>query len=298
LTASALDVLLASFQHYLLNERGLATSTAQAYTDRARRFLVECAPDGELSRLSAGDVTRAVLAESAALSVGSTQYFVAALRSFLRFCLIEGLVDVDLSAAALAVTGRRRSPLPKGMDRTDAEGLLRSCDRRRAAGMRDHAVLLVLLRLGLRASEVAGLMLEDINWRAGELVVHGKGRRDEALPLPTDVGMAIALYLQRGRPKTSRREVFVSEKAPVVGLTRGSVSGIVRRACARAGIAPVGAHRLRHTAACDMVRAGVPMPEISQVLRHRSLGTTAIYARVDLESLRSLAQPWPGGDPR
>lgn len=189
------------------------------------------------------------------------------------------------------MTGRRRSSLPKGISRPDAEALLASCDRRRAVGRRDHAVVLLLLRLGLRAGEVARLMLEDIDWRAAEIVVHGKGRRDEALPIPADVGEALANYLQRGRPKTSRREVFLRAKAPFGGLTREAVSGIVRRACSRAGIAPIGAHRLRHTAACGMVSAGVSLSEIGQVLRHRSLVTTAIYAiPQELHPTRAKAQ--------
>jgi integrase/recombinase XerD len=295
---SNLDALLASFQRYLLTERGLTPSTARAHLRSADRFLQARAGDGDLATLSAADVSSAVLAEASRLSVRSTQYFAGGLRSFLRFCLIEGLIDVDLSAAALYATGCRRSSLPRGISQGDAKALLASCDRRRALGRRDYAVVLVLLRLGLRASEVAHLMLEDIDWRAGELVVHGKGRRDEALPLPADVGEALANYLKRGRPKTPQREVFLTGTAPVGPLTREAVSCIVRRACQRADIASVGAHCLRHTAACDMVRAGAPLAEIGQVLRHRSLASTAIYARVDLDSLRSIAQQWPEGDSR
>jgi len=295
---SPADELLAAFHRYLLSERGLAASTTRAYVLRARRFMAASAPDGQLDRVTAGDVTRAVLAESAALSVGSAQYFVAALRSFLRFCSIEGLAGADLCAAALAVTGRRASSLPRGISATDAEALLRSCDRRGAIGRRDHGLIVTLLRLGLRAGEVAALRLEDLDWRAGEIVVHGKGRRDERLPLPADVGEAIAAYLRRGRPKTTRRELFLSATAPIAALGRGGVSSIVRRACVRAGVAPVGAHRLRHTLACEMVRAGVPLAEIGQVLRHRGLTSTAIYAGVDLDGLRPLARAWPGGSQR
>jgi site-specific recombinase XerD len=287
--------LLASFQSYLLDERGVAPCTARAYVHRARRFLAGRADRGDVSNISPGDVSRAVVTEAAAMSVVSAQYFVVALRSFLRFCFVEGLVESDLAAAALAVAGRRRSFLPKRMDKSDAEAVLRSCDRRHAVGRRDHAILTTLLRLGLRASEVAGLMLDDIDWRAAEIVVHGKGRRDDRLPLPADVGDAIVGYLHRGRPKTTtRREVFLRSRAPLAGLGRQGVSSIVYRACARAGVAPVGAHQLRHTLACDMVSAGVPLPEIGEVLRHRSLLSTAIYARVDVEALRGLAQPWPG----
>lgn len=290
---SATEALLASFHRYLLVERALAPSTAAAYADRARRFLTGCAAEAGLAELTAADITRAVLRESSAGSVGSAQYFVVALRAFLRFCFIQGLVPADLSAAALTVTGRRRPGLPAGISQTDADALLGSCDRRRSQGRRDYAVLITLLRLGLRAGEVASLTLQDLDLRAGEIVVHGKGRRADRLPLPGDVGAAITAYLQRGRPETSRREVFLRAIAPIAALGRGGISSIVRRACTRAGLARVGAHRLRHTMACEMVKAGVPLPEISQVLRHRSLVSTAIYARVDLDQLRALAQPWP-----
>lgn len=290
---SEVDVLLDTFRRYLVDERALANSTAAAHVKRAARFLVGLDGRG-LDAVSAADVTAAVLAEASRVSVGSTQYFVAALRSFLRFCFVTGVIGTDLSAAALATTGRRHSSLPRGIAKADAVALVASCDRRRSDGRRDYAVLLVLLRLGLRASEVAGLRLEDIDWRSGEIEIRGKGSRIERLPLPADVGEAIAGYLQRGRPPTVSREVFQRSLAPMGGLGRGGVSCIVRRACGRAGVAPVGAHRLRHTVACEMVTASVPLPEIGQVLRHRSLSSTAIYARVDVEQLRAVAQPWPG----
>lgn len=295
---SATAVLLAGFEHYLVTERGLAASTVVAYVARASRFVAEYAADGEVGAVIAADVTAAVLAECTTKSVGAGQYFVAALRSFLRFCRVQGLVGADLSAAALTVSGRRSSLLPRGISEADAQTLLRSCDRRRAGGRRDHAVLLLLLRLGLRAGEVAAVRLDDIDWRAGQIVIHGKGRCDERLPLPADVGEAIAGYLRRGRPAVLGREVFVSAVAPWSTLTREAVSSIVRRACVRAGIAPLGPHRLRHALACAMVRAEVPLAEIGQVLRHRSPIATAVYARVDVEQLRTLAQPWPGGEQR
>ena len=287
------EVLLASFHRYLLHERGLASSTARAHVVRARRFLQAHAADGELGKLTAHDVTRAVLDEAATLSVASAQYFVVALRSFLRFCHLQGLVESDLSTATLPVTGRRRSPLPRGISRSDTEALLRSCDRQQAAGSRDYAVLVTLVRLG--ASEVAGLTLDDIDWRAAEVVVRGKGRREERLPLPADVGEALAGYLQSGRPRMSRREVFLSTIAPVKGMTREAISSLLRRACRRAGVPPIGPHRLRHTLACEMVGAGVPLPEIGQVLRHLDLVSTAIYARVGVAQLRVLARPLASG---
>jgi integrase/recombinase XerD len=291
------DMLLGSFERYLLAERGLAAGTARGYVSHARRFLGGLSTSG-LVGVTAGDVTQAVLRESAAVSVSTTQYFVAGLRTFLRFCFVEGLVEVNLSQAALPATGRRRSALPRGISTADARALLDSCDRRSALGRRDYAIIITLLRLGLRAREVAALRLDNIDWRAGELVVRGKGARQDRLPLPADVGQAIASYLRRGRPRSDRREVFLVARAPFAPIAAGTVSSTVRRACRRAGVPEVGAHRLRHTVACEMVSAGVPLTQIAQVLRHHSLQSTAVYARVDLDRLRLLAAPWPGGAQR
>lgn len=293
---SGIDVVLASFKEFLLSERGLALSTAAAYVLRARRFLDRQVPTGTLSALKTKNVTDAVRAEAALVSVGSTQFFVVAVRSFLRYCFIEGLTPTDLSGAALAVTGRRRSPLAARISTADAQGLLDSCDRYESAGLRDYAILVLLIRLGLRASEVATLSLDDIDWRAGLIVVHGKDHRDDQLPLPADVGQALTDYLQQGRPPTSHREVFLRLLAPLQALGRGGIATVVRRACHRTGLAPIGTHRLRHTLASDMVNSGARLSEIAQVLRHRSLTSTALYARVDIAGLRSLARPWPGGE--
>ena len=206
--APASELLLASFERFLLQERAVALPTAAAYLARTRRFLAWSAPSGEVACLRASDVTDAVLKESAAVSASATKLFVTALRSFLRFCFIEGLTQNDLSAAALSVARCRRSSLPKGIGPRVADALVRSCGRRRSKGRRDYAILLILLRLGLRAGEVAGLRLDDIDWRAGEVVVRGKGRHEDRLPLPSDVGEAIVAYLRRGRPKTTgHREV-------------------------------------------------------------------------------------------
>lgn len=290
---SPTEQLMESFRCYLGSERGLAPGTVRGYVDRAGRFVIGLG-SSELCDITPAQVTEAVLQESAAVSVSATQNYVASLRAFLRFCFVEGLVEVDLSEAALPITGRRRSSLPKGIAKAEAEALLGSCDRRTAIGRRDYALIVTLLRLGLRRVEVAGLCLDDIDWRAGELVVVGKGGRRDRLPLPPDVGEAIAAYLQRGRPSSDCREIFLRARAPFEPIAAGTVASTVRRACRRAGVPEVGSHRLRHTAACEMVVAQVPLPEIAQVLRHQSLQSTAIYARVDLEALRGLAQPWPG----
>jgi site-specific recombinase XerD len=295
---SPIGLLLSSFERYLVCERGLAPGTIVGYVARARWFLEGLGREG-VAGLSAAEVTGAVLRKaSSGVSVSAAQNFVSGLRAFLRFCFLEGLLAVDLSQAALVVRGRRASLLPRGISPADGRALLGSCDRRRPLGRRDYALIILLLRLGLRRGEVARLMLDDIDWRAGELVIHGKGGREDRLPLPVDVGQAIAAYLQRGRPASDRREVFLRARAPYAPIASGTVASTVRRACRRAGIPEVGSHRLRHTTACEMVQAGVPLVQVGQVLRHRSLQTTAIYARVDIEQLRRLAAPWPGGDGR
>ena len=293
--SSPIDLLLLSFERYLISERGLAPGTIVGYVRHARWFLDGLGRDG-VGGLSAGEVTGAVLRKAGSgVSVAASQYFVSALRAFLRFSFLEGLVETDLSQAALVVRGRRASLLPRGISPTDARALLVSCDRRRGLGRRDYALIILLLRLGLGRGEVARLSLDDIDWRAGELVIRGKGSREDRLPLPADVGAAIASYLRCGRPVSDRREVFLRARAPYAPIASGTVASTVRRACRRAGIPEVGSHRLRHTTASEMVKAGVPIVRIGQVLRHRSLQSTAIYARVDIEQLRQLAAPWPEG---
>lgn len=290
---SPAEELMGAFGRYLLGERGLTSGTVSNYVDGARQFVAGRGA-AELRVVTSAEVTAAVLGKSTAVSVSATQNYVAGLRAFLRFCFFEGLLDSDMSEAALPITGRRRCPLPRGIAKHDADLLLASCDRRTGIGRRDYALIITLLRLGLRRSEVAALRLDDIDWRAGELVVVGKGGRRDRLPLPVDVGAAIAGYLRHGRPASDRREVFLRAKAPFEPMAAGTVASTVRRACRRAGVPEVGSHRLRHTAACDMVAAQVPLPRIAQVLRHRSLQSTAVYARVDLDRLRQLARPWPG----
>lgn len=295
---SATDVLLGSFERYLLDERGLAAGTVSGYVAHARRFMDWLAPQ-DLSALTAAEVTAAVLFHAGhGAAVSTVQNFVAGLRAFLRFCFLQGLLDTELSEAALAVTGRRRSALPQGISPAQGRALLASCDRRTALGRRDYAIIISLLRLGLRRSELAAVTLEDLDWRAGEIAIRGKAGRAERLPLPAEVGAAIAGYLNRGRPASPRREVLLRARAPFTPIDAATVSSTVRRACQRAGIASMGAHRLRHTLACQMVAAGVPLIQVGQVLRHKSLQSTAIYARVDVEGLRALAVPWPTAVPR
>lgn len=289
------EVLLEGFVGYLRRERGVSALTVEAYVSDVRRFLTDRG-ESDLRRLTAAEVSNAVLGQVGERAPATVRRFGCGFRSFLRYCYVVGLVDQDLSAAALPVSGRRRSLLPQGITPRQSRLLLAACDRRRAVGRRDFAVIVLMLRLGLRATEVAAVRLEDLDWRAGQLRVHGKGGRVDELPLPVDVGEAIAAYLRRGRPREAAvREVFLRVAAPQVAMTRSGVTAIVAAAARRAGLGVVRTHRLRHTAASDMLRAGAPLAEIGQVLRHRSAGSTAIYARIDVERLRTIAQPWPTG---
>ena len=290
----AASVLIAEFAEYLRSERGLAPMTVGAYSSRAARFLARYAPDGDPAVIAPGDVTSAVLADASGLSAGAGQHLACALRAFLRYCHVRGLVTADVSAAALAVTGRRTTMLPRGLEPGTIGALLAACDRAEPDGRRDYAVIVLLARLGLRAGEAARLRLDDINWRAGEIGIRGKGGQYDVLPLPADAGAAVAAWLRDGRPAVSFREVFTTVTAPTRPLTREAVGWIVRRTCVRAGLEPFGPHRLRHSAACAMIGAKVPMAGIAQAMRHRSHGVTAIYARAGIDRLRPLARPWPG----
>jgi site-specific recombinase XerD len=291
------EELLSRFRRYLEQERGLVPAAARGYVDKVRPFVVRFeGPDGlELSRVNVAEVRAFVVEVCPRLGRCAAQLTVVALRSLLRFLHLEGALERSLTGAVPSVFGSRLSGLPKRLEPGQVDALLASCDRSTVIGVRDLAILTVLARLGLRAAEVAGLSLEDIDWRAGELVVRGKGGRSEQLPLPVDVGEAIVGYLRDGRPSSAQdRAVFVRVRAPHHRLSPGGVTYVVEAAALRAGLGQVHAHRLRHTAASEMLRAGATLPEVGQVLRHRHARSTAIYAKVDREALRQIARPWPG----
>ena len=295
--ATAVDQLLKEFVDYLRRERGLADDTVGHYYSTASRFLTERAArlevDDPVVQLQPQDVVAFVRAEAERLK-GSRRQSVAALRSLLRFLHADGRVPVSLISAVPAVAGWHGGELPRALAPDRVERLLASCDRRTASGLRDFAMFTVLWRLGLRAGEVANCRLGDIDWRAGEMLIHGKGNRQEKLPLPVDVGQALVDYVCHGRPQSRRQALFLHKTAPFGAVTRNVVSQAVRQACQRAGLPPVGAHQLRHTAATEMLRAGSSLAAVGEVLRHRDLATTAIYAKVNHNLLRALARPWPG----
>jgi site-specific recombinase XerD len=295
--STALERLLAEYCAYLARERGLAAGTVRLREQVARRFLVDQPEPLELAlqRLGPGDVTEFVVAEcrSRRRGVASAKTLTSGLRSLLSFLHLEGWLPVALAPAVPSVAGWRLASLPRALDAGHVERLLASCDRTTPLGRRDFAVLTLLWRLGLRSFEVAGLSLDDIDWRAGEIAIRGKGSVCERLPLPDDVGRALVDYLHAGRPRGSCREVFLRARAPQRGITAAGVRSVVHHACDRAGLARFGAHRLRHTVASDLLRAGAPLDQIAQVLRHASVASTAIYAKIDRASLRTLARPWP-----
>ena len=292
----AVEELLVDYVRYLIDERGLARSTAQRYVGLARLFLAQHATAGQLhlEDLAAQQVSEFVLGECARRKVGSAKCLVVRLRSLLRFLHVDGRTSGSLVAAVPVAPSWRLASLPRGIDPSQVARLLAGCDRRTTIGRRDFAILTVLVRLGLRCCEVAALELGDLDWRAGEIVVRGKGRHEERLPLPVDVGEAIVGWLRRGRPTCGCRQVFTRLLAPHRGLAAGSVSSVVTSASHRAHLPKVSAHQLRHTAATQMLRAGADLKEVSQTLRHHSLTSTAIYAKVDHTRLSLLAQPWPG----
>lgn len=289
--------LLERYRNYLVSERGVAPQGVVRYERVAELFArsVSVGDEVDWAAVSAGDVTRFVVKECSCRGGSSARNLVAALRSLLRFAHVDGATPFGLVKAVPSVAGWQARSLPRWVGRDDVRRLLESCDRDSDGGRRDYAMLLMLVRLGLRAGEVAGMQLEDIDWRAGEIVVHGKDRRDERMPLPSDVGRALADYLGRGRPSTTSRAVFLRLLAPLQGLTPTGVTVVVYSACGRAGLGRIGAHRLRHTAGTDMLRAGASLAEVGEALRQRAPKTTAIYAKVDHTRLGLLARPWPGG---
>jgi site-specific recombinase XerD len=290
------------FNRYLTQERGLSAATVGNYVAVVDRFLNRRFGEGsvDLAAMLAHDIPDFILAQARHLSPKPAQLMVTGLRSFLRFLYQRGQIAVDLGAVVPTVADWRLARVPKYLPPEQVELLLERCDQRTVVGQRDYSILLLLARLGLRAGEVVHLRLEDVDWTAGLLTVRGKGGRWRQLPLPVDVGEAIASYLRWGRPPCTTRRVFVRGRAPRAGFANSAaIDGIVSRALARAGLSPPsrGAHLLRHSLATGMLRSGASLAEIGQLLGHRLPQSTEIYAKVDERALADLAQPWPGGVP-
>lgn len=289
------------YRCYLLQERGLAKTSLLNYVPVAEQFLSDCFGQSgmNLPELTATNVAEFLRARARKLSPGRAKLLVTALRSFLRYLRHQGEISVNLSECVPPVAAWSFSAVPKFLPAGTVQRVLDQCERDTPDGKRNYAVLLLLARLGLRACEIVALSLDDIDWDNGRITIRCKGGRWAQLPLPADAGEAIAIYLRTGRPRCVCRHVFLRHRAPLRGFGDSiTVSTIVRRAVIRAGIdsARKGAHLFRHTLATDLLREGASLDEIGELLRHRSPNTTAVYAKVDLTALRTLALPWPGGE--
>jgi integrase/recombinase XerD len=294
------DLLVARFVEYLVGERGVQDSTSVYWYERVARSFLAGRVDpvtGTLAPVNASAVSGFLLAECRQCSRWTGMRLVTSLRGLLRFLLLDGLLAEDLTGAVPRLPAWSLASLPKPLPAGQAARIVASCDRFTAAGRRDFAILMLLSRMGLRGCEVSRLRLEDVDWRAGEMVVRGKRDHHERLPLPIDIGEALVDYLQHARPVVADRHVFITAIRPFGPLEKeyGIVGRIVARASERAGLGHVGVHRLRHTVATEALRAGAPLEEIASLLRHRDHATTMGYAKVDWDRLRELARPWPAG---
>jgi integrase/recombinase XerD len=288
------DALLLAYQQYLRGERGLSEATLRTYTWFAAAFLDRA---GEvLAELTGPDVLgileRQIKSQPRRRSAGSAVLTAQVARSLLRFLHASGRVPRDLAPAVPRVARWRLAGLPARVDAATMTALLDSCDRATETGRRDYAVLLIYGRLGLRSADTARLTLDDFNWRAGEITIHGKGGRTDTFPLPWDVGEAVAGYL-RDRRHAAGRAVFLTVLPPFRGLASNGLGAVVHRACRRAGVPECGPHTLRHSLASGLLAAGASLPEVGEILRHSDPRTTAIYAKVDRAALASLVRPWP-----
>ena len=295
---SAAAALCQSYLENLHAQQGLSDHSIAAYAVNARGFIEAMRLPEEVAGMDALAIRRYVLDVSRQHAVATVKLYAAGLRSFLRFCLLKGVISRDLSTAVPCVGRWQPKPMPPVLTDEAIERVLATVDRSSLRGCREFAILQLLARLGLRASEVLALRLEDLHWVQGEILVRGKGAQFDRLPLLQEVGEAIVRYLRVARGASDSRHLFLSHKAPRIGLQDPSiVSAMAHRALERAGLLPsgrVGAHIFRYSLATRMLRHGASLSEIAEVLRHRCIETTQGYAKVDLERLRDVAQAWPG----
>lgn len=289
------------FSNYLRTERGLAPTSIIRHWPVIRRFLHEVCPAGtsDLSEINQDDVTRYVERHARDMSAASGKAMCWSLRGFLRYLQHRGLNPFALAGCVPSVRHWKFTSLPTYLSSAQVQNVLDTCDRTTSLGRRNYAILMMLAKLGLRAGEVATLALDDLNWRSGEMLLRAKGRQRARMPIPADVGAAVVAYLRDGRPRSSCRRLFLRTPAPNVGFASGcAVTMIAKTALERAGIrgyAHQGAHIFRHSLATELLRSGATLSEIGQLLRHQSHDTTRIYAKVDIEALRTVSLPWPGG---
>lgn len=295
------EQIFEAFSHYLRNERGLAPKSILRHLPVIRLFLREVCPAGagDLGRINQENVTRYVERHARDWSADSGKAMCWSLRSFLRYLHHKGLNPLPLAGCVPSIRRWKLASLPTYLSAAQVQKALNSCDRATAMGRRDYAILMMLAKLGMRAGEIATLNLDDIDWRSGEMLISAKGRQRSRMPLPPDVGAAVVAFLRDGRPKSSCRRLFLRTPAPHVGFASGcAITMIAKTALERAGIrgyAHQGAHIFRHSLATELLRSGATLSEIGQLLRHGSHDTTRIYAKVDIEALRTLSLPWQGG---
>jgi site-specific recombinase XerD len=295
------EQIFEEFGDYLRRERGLAPKSITRHLPVIRRFLREVCPAGagDLDKISREEVTRYIERHARDWSAASGKAMCWSLRAFLRYLYHRGLNPLALAGSVPSIRQWRLASLPTYLSAAQVQKVLDGCDRTTALGRRDYAILMMLAKLGLRANEVATLTLDDIDWRSGEMLVRAKGRQRARMPMPPDVGAAVVAYLRDGRPTSSCRRLFLRTLAPNVGFASGcAITMIAKTALGRAGIrgyAHQGAHIFRHSLATELLRSGATLSEIGQLLRHESHDTTRIYAKVNIEALRTLSLPWPGG---
>jgi len=292
--------ITSEFRRYLLQECGRSPATLLNYVPVIEEFLSERFHDRtpNLAMLRAADVTGFVMRHARHLSPVRAKLMATALRSFFRYLRHRGAIATDLAGCVPTVPNWSLSTLPRFLPAATVERILERCDRKTPVGRRNHAILLLLARLGVRAGEVVGLSLDDIDWSTAQITIRGKGGKSAQLPLAADVGAALAAYLRHDRPQSATRSVFLRHRAPLVGFGNSStISSLVRRALKHAGVESVhtGAHVLRHSLATSLLQQGGSLDEIGELLRHQSPNTTTIYAKVDVTALHTLALPWPGG---
>lgn len=292
------EKILKAYHQYLVEEKGLSITTIINYIPRVRCFLSDLfnSKPMNLNDINTQNITEFVRKYANEHNAGLSILMVASLRSFFRFLLLRGKISVDLACCVLMVANRKHTRLPQYLSSQELEYLLEHSKGETPVKIRNYAILLLLARLGLRASEVVKLTLEDIDWEHGEIIIRCKGGRQTRFPVPVDVGKELVAYLKNGRPSCLTRRFFVTSKAPVKPFKNHTVvSSIVYRCIKRAGLNPPkkGAHLLRHTLATECLRKGATLSEIGVILQHRQVDTTAIYAKVDFTKLETIAQPWP-----